>query len=35
MAVRIIANKDYIAHTEPLCKLLNILKATDFIKCSL
>ena len=34
-AVRIITNKDYIAHTEPLCKLLNILKATDLFKCSL
>ena len=33
--VRIITNKDYIAHTEPLCKLLNILKATDLLKCSL
>ena len=34
-AVRIITIKDYIAHTEPLCKLLNILKATDLFKCSL
>ena len=34
-AVRIITNKDYVAHTEPLCKLLNILKAADLFKCSL
>ena len=29
-AVRIITNKDYIAHTEPLCKLLNILKEKTY-----
>ena len=34
-AVRNITNKNYIAHTEPLCKLLNILKATDLFKCSI
>ena len=34
-AVRIIPNKVCIEHTEPLCKLLNILKATDLSKCSL
>ena len=27
--VRTITNQDYIAHTEPLCKSLNILKGTD------
>ena len=27
-AVRIITNQDYIAHSEPLCKLLNVLKVS-------
>ena len=34
-AVRIIANQDYIAHSEPLCKLLNLLKVSDLFVCSL
>ena len=34
-AARIITNEDSIAHTEPICKLLNILKATDLFKCLL
>ena len=34
-AVRNIANKDYIAHSEPLCKSLNILKIPDIFTCSL
>ena len=34
-AVRSIANKDYIAHSEPLCKSLNILKILDIFTCSL
>ena len=34
-AVRIITNQDYIAHSEPLCKLLNVLKVSDLFVCSL
>ena len=34
-AARNIANEDYIAHSEPLCKLLNILKVSDIFTCSL
>ena len=34
-AVRIITNQDYIAHIEPLCKLLNVLKVSDLFVCSL
>ena len=34
-AVRIITNQDYIAHSEPLCKLLNVLKESDLFVCSL
>ena len=34
-AVRNIANEDYIAHSEPLCKSLNILKIPDIFTCSL
>ena len=34
-AVRNIANEDYIAHSEPLCKSLNILKVPDIFTCSL
>ena len=29
------ANEDYIAHSEPLCKSLNILKIPDIYTCSL
>ena len=29
--VRTITNQDYIAHAEPLCKRLNILKVTDMV----
>ena len=35
IAVRIITNQDYIAHSEPLCKLLNVLKVSDLLVCSL
>ena len=31
----IITNQDYIAHSEPLCKLLNVLKVSDLFVCSL
>ena len=34
-AVRNIANEDYIAHSEPLCKSLNILKIPDIFACFL
>ena len=34
-AVRIITNQDYIAHSEPLCKLLNVLKVSDLFVCFL
>ena len=34
-AVRNIANEDYIAHSEPLCKSLNILNIPDIFTCSL
>ena len=34
-SVRIITNQDYIAHSEPLCKLLNILKVSDLFVCFL
>ena len=34
-AVRNIANEDYIAHSEALCKSLNILKMPDIFTCSL
>ena len=34
-AVGNIANEDYIAHGEPLCKSLNILKIPDIFTCSL
>ena len=33
--VRTITNQDYIAHTEPLCKRLNLLKVTDILQSSL
>ena len=33
--VRIITNQGYIAHSEPLCKLLNILKVSDLFVSSL
>ena len=32
-AVRIITNQDYIAHSEPLCKLRNVLKVSDLFVC--
>ena len=34
-AVRIITSPDNIAHSEPLCKLLNVLKVSDLFVCSL
>ena len=34
-AVRIITNQDYIAHSEPLCKLFNVLKVSNLFVCSL
>ena len=29
------SNQDFIAHSEPLCKLLNVLKVSDLFVCSL
>ncbi len=34
-AIRIISNSHYIAHTEPICKTLNLLKVTDLFRCCL
>ena len=34
-AVRIITNQDYIAHSEPPCKFLNVLKVSDLFVRSL
>ena len=28
-ALRIVANQDYIAHSEPICKALNLVKVPD------
>ena len=33
-ALRIIANKDYIAHTEPICKKMHLLKVPDMFTVS-
>ena len=34
-ALRIVANKDFIAHTEPICKELHLLKVPDMYQLSL
>ena len=34
-AIRIITNSDYLAHTEPLCKTLRILKISDMFSVAL
>ena len=34
-ALRIITNSDYLAHTEPLCKRLRILKISDMFSVAL
>ena len=34
-ALRIITNSDYLAHTEPLCKRLRILKISDMFSMAL
>ena len=34
-AVRIITNSDYLAHTEPICKKLRILKISDMFSVAL
>jgi len=34
-ALRIISNSDFIAHTEPICKQLKILKVTDMFRLSI
>ena len=31
-SLRIVVNTDYVAHSEPICKSLNILKVTDMFK---
>ena len=33
--VKIITNQDYVAHSEPPCKLLKVLKVSDLFVCSL
>ena len=33
-ALRLITNKDYIAHTEPICKKMKLLKAPDLFRIS-
>ena len=34
-ALRLVTNEDYIAHTEPICKLLNQLKVTDMFRLAI
>ena len=34
-ALRIITNSDYLAHTEPLCKRLRILKISDMFSVAI
>ena len=33
-ALRIVANQDYIAHSEPICKALNLMKVPDMYTCA-
>ena len=33
-ALRIVANQDYIAHSEPICKALNFVKVPDMYTCA-
>ena len=33
-ALRIVANQDYIAHSEPICKALNLVKFPDMYTCA-
>ena len=33
-ALRIVANQDYIAHSEPICKTLNLVKVSDMYTCA-
>ena len=33
-ALRIFANQDYIAHSEPICKALNLVKFSDMFTCA-
>ena len=33
-ALRIVANQDYIAHSEPICNALNLLKVPDMYTCA-
>ena len=33
-ALRIVANQDYIAHSEPICKTLNLVKVPDMYTCA-
>ena len=33
-ALRIVANQDYIAHTEPICKALHLVKVPDMYTCA-
>ena len=33
-ALRIVANQDYIAHSEPICKALNLVKVPDMYTCA-
>ena len=33
-ALRIVANQDYIAHSEPICKALNLVKVPDMDTCA-
>ena len=34
-ALRIVAYQDYIAHSEPICKALNLVKVPDMYTCAL
>ena len=33
-ALGIVANQDYIAHSEPICKALNLVKFPDMYTCA-
>ena len=33
-ALRIVANQNYIAHSEPICKALNLVKVLDMYTCA-
>ena len=33
-ALKIVANQDYIAHSEPICKSLNLVKVSDMYTCA-